>query len=77
MKSSALLIDHWGFKLSNLYRGEIEWFYLLGFNKDYSELQHVWRIPGYFTEIISNYTRNIENMKEYEITKKFKDIFIF
>jgi hypothetical protein len=77
------MIDHWGFKLNNTYRGGIEWFYLLGFNEDYSELQRAWRNPGYFTDensitigINSNYTRNLENMKEHE-SKKFKDIFIF
>jgi len=82
VKSSALYIDYWQFNLSNSRRDDIEWFYLLGFNEDYSELQYAWRIPllnfkdKYSIKIgISNdYAYNIENMKEYEITEKFKNI---
>lgn len=95
VKSSALLESsgrdyHWYFTLTNLRsneirRDEIEWFYLLGFDEDYSDLRHSWRIPGDFTDgnfmrigINSNFIYNVENMKEYEITEKFKGIdFLF
>lgn len=82
VKSSAFYKDHWQFNLSNSHRDDIEWFYLLGFNKDYSELQYVWRIPFFdFKDkdsirigFSNDYTYNIENMKGYEITEKFNDI---
>lgn len=28
----------------------LDWFYLLGFNEDYSELRYAWRVPGDFNE---------------------------
>lgn len=62
----------------------IEWFYLGAFDKYYKKLLYVWRIPGNFVDgdyisigINSSYTFNVENMKEFEITDKFKDIDIF
>lgn len=83
VKSSRLRDGRcWTFVIGNLYREDIEWFYLLGFNEDYSELQHAWRIPSFdFIDedsitigISNNCTCNVENMKEYEITEKFNDI---
>lgn len=69
------------FHTDNKYKEEIEMYYLLGFNEDYTKLEYAWRVPG---EIIEkdyfqigpnrNYEFNIENMKEYDITDKFKDI---
>lgn len=51
---------------------------MLAFNKDWTKLLHVWRIPGDLTDgdsitigIKGSYTYNIDNMKEYEITDKF------
>lgn len=80
-KSTALVYGHWQFRLASLYRKDIEWFYLGAFSKDYKKLLHVWRIPGNFIDgdyikigICSNYRYNIENMEEFEITDKFKDI---
>lgn len=87
VKSSKLYeYGYWSFSLDNIDRDEIEWYYLLGFNKDYSELQHVWRIPawdfikdiekGYMhIGINDNRKDNIENMKQYEITEKVMQIF--
>src|SRR3990167_1080369 len=82
VKSSKLYDSYYQFDFRNTYREDIEWFYLLGFNKDYSKLEHVWIIPGNFTDedsmiigIGNNYTYNVENMGEYEITEKFKDIY--
>lgn len=82
-KSSKLYVGgYWSFSLKGADRYEIEWFYLGAFDKDYNKLLHAWRIPGDFTEgdymtigIGSNHGYNIGNMREYEITEKFKDIF--
>lgn len=81
VKSSAFGSDHWSFALRNIRKDEIEWFYLLGFDKDWTKLEFVMRIPGSITDedymyigLSSNYTYNLENMREYEITEKFKDI---
>ncbi len=80
VKSSAFDGDHWSFALRNTRRHEIEWFYLLGFNRDWTKLEFVLRVPGNVTDedymyigLGSNYTYNLENMREYEITEKFKD----
>lgn len=57
------------------------YYYLGAFNGDYSELQHVWRVPGDFAYgsinigIDNSYIYNLENMKQYEITEKFIPIF--
>ena len=60
----------------------LDWFYLLGFNEDYSELRYAWRVSGDFNEedsikigFCNSWGYNLENMKEYEITKKIKYIF--
>lgn len=73
----------WCFPIYNKEKEEIEWFYLGAFNEDYSELLHVWRIPGELIEknyicisLQNSFKRDtycVESMKEYEITYKFKD----
>ena len=54
MKSSKLYKDlsrsYYDFHIYNKYKGEIEIYYLLGFNEDYTKLKYVWRIPGEITE---------------------------
>jgi len=83
VKSSKFYTDkmRWKFGTQNEYREEIEIYYLLGFNEDYTELKYAWRVPGEIVErdnfIVgtnSNYEFNVENMKEYDITEKFKNI---
>lgn len=81
VKSSSFREYGWQFGIDNEYKEEIEIFYLLGFNKDYSILEHVWRIPGEIIEssrfyVGMNYNSkfNIKNMNEYEITGNLKDI---
>lgn len=74
------------FKLQNVNIDEIEWFYLLAFNEDFTKLLYAWRIPIYeLIEVIekgylligltsrSKYT--IEDMNMYEITEKIRPIF--
>jgi hypothetical protein len=66
---------YWQFVLDK--ENMINFYYLLAFNGDYSELKHVWRIPWNF--IVGNHLQiNIDKMtymKKYEITEKFKDVF--
>lgn len=82
VKSSKLHRNmFWAFATKNEYKEKIEIYYLLGFNKDYTKLKYVLRVPGEIVEKImfhvglnSRYEFNIENTKQYDITDKFKDI---
>ena len=63
------------------YKDAIQWYYLLALNGD-DTIKYVWRIPGEMVEkddflvgMNPNYEFNIENMKEFDITDKFKDNF--
>lgn len=82
VKSSGIRAErYYLFSVRNKYKEEIEIYYLLGFNKDYTELMYAWRIPG---EIIENdYFQigltlgsifNVENMKEYIITEQIREV---
>lgn len=58
----------------------IQWYYLIALND--GAIKYVWRVPGEIVEkddfhigISPNHEFNIENMEEFEITSKFKDIF--
>jgi hypothetical protein len=82
VKSSKLYIGgFYNFRIYNRYKEEIEIYYLLGFNEDYTKLNHGWRIPGEIVETdcfiikLGMYSRgyNIKNMKQYEITDKFRE----
>lgn len=82
VKSSKLYIryveEYWRFDLDKV----VDYYYLLAFNKDWTELLYVWRIPGDFTKdhylnISVNGFRGaycINDLKEYEITDNFKKI---
>lgn len=80
-KSSGLDKEHnrWCFTIANKYKEDIQIFYFGAFNEDYTELLHVWRVPGEIVEnnkfYIGMYDSrgefNIDNMREYEITDKF------
>lgn len=81
-KSSKLYDnEYWLFPIYNKDKETIEWYYFGAFNEDYTELLHVWQVPGEVIE--NNYLYvgtgtcsefNVENMKEYEITDRFKEI---
>lgn len=80
VKSSRLLTscqrsDYWGFALDKA--DQVDYYYLLAFNKDFSDLLYVWRVPWDFFDCIHLHItmRHISNMKKYEITEKFKDVF--
>ena len=72
------------FSTNNLYKEEIEIYYLLGFNEDYTKLNYGWRIPGEIVESdefrISLNRRShgftVDSMKKYDITDKIKDILV-
>lgn len=70
VKSSKLVRGKfWNFCLDK----RVDFYYLLGYDKDRKNLLHKWKVPGYFSEgdiqIGNNnyYTYNLENMREYEI----------
>jgi len=82
VKGAKLYIAYgWDFHLGNMNKYEIEWYYLLAFNEDWTELLHVWRIPSW--DIVKNIeqgrlwisTNQIENMIQYEITDRFIPMF--
>lgn len=71
------------FTIYNKYKCEIEIFYLLAFNKDYTELEYAWRVPGDIIEkdwiivgLSPNYKFNIEDMEQYNITDIFSNIIV-
>lgn len=83
VKSSSLHNStYYLFNINNKDNGEIEIYYLLAFNKDYTELKYALRIPAWevvgkgklYLGLNSNYEFNIENMKEYDITDNIKDV---
>ena len=83
VKGSKLYEDkYYHFVTKNRYKEEIEIYYFLAFDDDYTKLKHGWRVPGEIVEndrFIIGLTRNcrysIDNMKKYDITDKLKDIF--
>lgn len=85
VKSSKLYNNrYYMFNTRNKFREEIEHYYFGGFNSDWTMPEHVWRVSGEIVEkdyfivgLNSGYMYNVENMKEYEITDKFKYIDIF
>jgi len=73
---------YYQFATNNKYKEEIEIYYFLAFNEDWTEPKYVWRVPGEIVEKDIFYVGtcraccskfNIENMKEYDITDKFKE----
>ena len=87
VKSSKFYAEKRGFydfHMYNKYKDDIEIYYLLGFNEDYSRLRHGWRIPGEivekdrfrvsFNNISIRGAYNIENMEEYNVTDKLLEI---
>jgi hypothetical protein len=87
VKSSILHTDYGGYYHygnCNKYKDKIEIYYILAFNKNYSKLEYAWRVTGweviekdYFDVYVNSHSRakfTIENMKEYDITDKIRDV---
>lgn len=80
-KSAGLIEEYgWAFHISR-YK-YIEWYYFGAFDKDYTELIHVWRVPNEIVEKeekdrfyigLHDSKFNVRNMIKYEITDKFID----
>lgn len=71
----------YAFNTGNKYKEEIELYYFLAFNKDYTKLDYGWRVPGemvessmFYVGLNYNYEFNIGNMEEYDITAKLRDV---
>ncbi len=79
--SGPHMSGYYQFGTRNKHKEEIEIYYFLAFNEDYTKLEYAWRVPGEITE--RDYFRigkchaefTIENMKEYDITNKLKKIY--
>lgn|SRR3990167_1902820 len=88
-KSSKLHIGgYWSFHTANKDKDEdkeaIEVYHFGAFNEDYIKLLYVWEAPGEMVESDYFYVGingincrefNVENMKEYDITDKFKELY--
>lgn len=81
VKTSGLRVTYWTFDLTNEYIDEIEYLYLIAFDKDYTKVIYAWRIPisdfieymGKILIIGLNFYRrgyDVQDMKKYEITEK-------
>lgn len=84
VKSSKLHYNtFYQFITKNKYKEEIEIYYFLAFNEDWTKLDYGWRVPGEIVErddfeigLNSRYEFNIENMKQYDITNELRDVLI-
>lgn len=72
---------YWLFNTRNKCRYDIEIYYLLAFNDDYTKLEYVWRIPGeivekdhFYVGLNHDYEFCVEDMVEYDIIDKLRDI---
>lgn len=85
VKSSKLDVkgNCYHFGTNNKHRDEIEIYYLLGFNEDYTKLEYAWRVPGEIMDVLAchistcdhSYAKfNIKNMQEYDITDQINEI---
>lgn len=85
VKSSKLSGNwlHWSFGTNNKYKDDIEIYYFLAFNEDWTKLGYAWRVPGdmvekdifYIAKNVGKGEFNVENMRDYDIIDKFKDIY--
>ena len=84
VKSSKLYVGrYYYFGTDNKCKDDIEIFYLLGFNEDYTKLDYGWRIPGEIVESSRFYVGlndcsrakfTVDDMKQYDITEKLRDV---
>lgn len=84
VKSSKLYEDlYWRYNTRNKYKEEIEYYYFLAFNGDWTGLMYVWRIPGEMVEKdgvriwLGSRSRGeftVGNMEEFDITEKIREV---
>lgn len=81
VKSCKLRGTYYTFDTNNKLRDEIEIYYFLGFNEDWTKLNYGWRIPG---EIVEDEQFcvgtckgwfTIEDMENYNITEELRKVF--
>ncbi len=84
VKTSGLHTDYWKFDFTNICINKIEWFYLIAFDRDYTTVVYVWRVPKSkfiedakkdFIDVGPKKMYDIENMRQYDITEKVIPIF--
>jgi hypothetical protein len=83
VKSSKLYDTHYAFSTKNKHKDEIEIYYLLGFNEDYTKLDYGWRIPGeiiesdnFYIGLNPSHEFDVEDMEKYDITDELREILI-
>lgn len=76
VKSTKLRKTYYQFGINNKYREEIEIYYFLAFNEDWTKLDYGWRVPGDIVEdssflvgISPRSKFTIDDMEEYDITE--------
>jgi hypothetical protein len=83
VKSSRFYKEYkrYEFGTKNKYKDEIELYYFLAFNEDWTKLDYGWRISGELVEssmfIVGpnlGYEFTVDNMKEYDITEKLREV---
>jgi hypothetical protein len=83
VKSSRFYKDYkrYEFGIKNKYKDEIEIYYFLAFNEDWTKLNYGWRIPGEFVASSAftvgtnlGYEFTVDNMEEYDITDELRKI---
>lgn len=72
---------YWSFGTNNKYKKEIEIYYFLAFNEDWTRLRYGWRVPGeiagkdnFYIGLNPSYEFDLEDMEDYDITDKLRDI---
>lgn len=82
VKSSKFDGMKWHFNVRNKHKDDIEIYYFLAFNEDWTKLKYGWRVPGeivekdYFYVGLENsgWEFTIDDMKKYDITDKLDKI---
>lgn len=73
LKNKLYIYDGWGFKFNNKEKEKIEYYFLLGYDKNHEKLINSWMVPSYiiFPRIsvtIKNSEKSINKWKEYKIS---------
>ena len=84
VKAVKLHNTYYQFSTKNKFKEEIEIYYFLAFNEDWTKLKYGWRVPGEIVDsdnflvgavlTTRSHKFDIYNMKEYDITKKLDSV---